>query len=143
MNFYGSSTHNNKLKRIETSQMLENNKSIIQPDKSDSHRLAGILLTLALSLATLCPSSVDAGQPDIGTFMQIGSSGLAATDWDSGTMYFISGMSGKTQVYRYMGDDEWPWQLSLFEDGINSFYLSESGKWGIIRASVGGSEQGQ
>jgi len=102
-----------------------------------------LLVALVISLVSLKPQTTQAEMPDIGTFMQIGSSSLSAVDWETGTMYFTSGMSGKNQVYRYMGDDEWPWQLSLFDDGINNFYLSESGKWGIIRASVGGSEQGQ
>ncbi len=101
------------------------------------------LLALMISLVQLSPTTANAQNPDIGTFMQIGSSGMTGVDWETGEMYFTSGMSGKTQVYRHMGDNEWPWQLSLFEDGINSFYLSESGRWGIIRASVGGSEQGQ
>jgi dipeptidyl aminopeptidase/acylaminoacyl peptidase len=133
----------NKSNRVERSLMTQVTATITNSGNSGSRMALCGLLAIVVSLVQLCPSDVNAGPPDIGTFMQIGSSGLAGVDWESGNMYFTSGMSGKAQVYRHMGDDEWPWQLSLFEDGINSFYLSESGRWGIIRASVGGSEQGQ
>ncbi|HSG99997.1 MAG TPA: hypothetical protein VLB27_08110, partial [candidate division Zixibacteria bacterium] len=100
-------------------------------------------LTLLTGLTFGCSALAAADTPDISTFMQIGASSLAGVNWQDGTMYFTSSMSGKNQVYRYMGEDEWPWQLSVFDEGINDFTLSHNGQWGVIRASIGGSEQGQ
>ncbi|MFQ5607686.1 MAG: TolB family protein, partial [Candidatus Zixiibacteriota bacterium] len=81
--------------------------------------------------------------PDMSTFIQIGGCGLAGLNWQGDGMYFTSSMSGKSQVFRHMGKHQWPWQLTVFSDGIDGFTLSEDGKWGIVRASVGGSEQSQ
>lgn len=80
--------------------------------------------------------------PDIGTFLQIGNCSPAGLNWDDGTVYFRSSMSGTSQIYR-LTEDGWPYQLTTFEDGIDFFTLNYAGDAGIIGASVGGSEQSQ
>jgi len=80
--------------------------------------------------------------PDIATFMQIGYSAPSGYSWDGKDVYFISSMSGATQVYR-ITKESWPYQLTLFEDGIDFFVLSHDGTVAIVGASTGGSEQSQ
>jgi len=80
--------------------------------------------------------------PDIGTFLQIGRNTPAGYSWDGKDVYFTSGMSGASQVYR-LTEERWPYQLTTFEDGIDFFRLSHNGQMAIVGASVGGSEQSQ
>ncbi|MFH1372840.1 MAG: S9 family peptidase [bacterium] len=80
--------------------------------------------------------------PDIATFLQIGGCSPAGYSWDGQDVYFQSGMSGASQVYR-ITEEGWPYQLTTFEDGIDFFTLSYNSKMAIIGASVGGSEQSQ
>ena len=80
--------------------------------------------------------------PDIATFMQIGANSPAGYSWDGKDVFFESRMSGAYQVYR-LTEEGWPYQLTLFEDGIDFFTLSHDGKSAIVGASVGGSEQSQ
>ncbi|MBK7141249.1 MAG: S9 family peptidase [bacterium] len=80
--------------------------------------------------------------PDIGTFLQIGANSFSASSWDGSTVYFTSSASGASQIYR-LTDRGWPYQLTMFEDGIDFFTLSWGGDMGIVGASVGGSEQSQ
>jgi dipeptidyl aminopeptidase/acylaminoacyl peptidase len=90
------------------------------------------------------PSLLNKGKyiPDIATFLQIGGCYPNGYSWDGRDVYFGSSMSGATQVYRITGDD-WPYQLTTFEDGIESFTLSYNGGMAIIGASVGGDENAQ
>jgi hypothetical protein len=80
--------------------------------------------------------------PDIGTFLQIGGNTPAGYSWDGKDVFFRSGMSGARQIYR-ITDKAWPYQLTTFEDGVDFFALSRSGKMAVAGASVGGSEQSQ
>jgi dipeptidyl aminopeptidase/acylaminoacyl peptidase len=80
--------------------------------------------------------------PDVGTFLQIGGTSPAGVTWDDGTVFFRSSASGASQIYR-LTDEGWPYQLTVFEDGIDYFVLSRDGTMGIVGASVGGSEQSQ
>lgn len=80
--------------------------------------------------------------PDIGTFLQIGGNYLAGYSWDGKEVFFRSGMSGATQVYRLTAEG-WPYQLTTFDDGIDFFTLSYNAEMAIVGASVGGSEQSQ
>lgn len=107
-------------------------------------------LVLCVSVATFAqPRVVDQSLlsknqyiPDIGTFLQIGANSLAAYSWDGKDVYFTSSASGAPQVYR-LTERGWPYQLTMFEDGIDYFTLSWSGDMAIVGASVGGSEQSQ
>ncbi|MFQ6113173.1 MAG: TolB family protein, partial [bacterium] len=80
--------------------------------------------------------------PDIATFLQIGGCRPAGYSWDGKDVFFTSSMSGTPQVYR-INEYGWPYQLTTFEDGIDFFTLSYSGKLAIVGASTGGSEQSQ
>ncbi|MEW6049739.1 MAG: S9 family peptidase [Candidatus Zixiibacteriota bacterium] len=80
--------------------------------------------------------------PDIATFLQIGGSSAAGLSWDGKQVFFTSSMSGANQVYR-LTEAGWPYQLSMFEDGIDFFTLSYGSDMAIVGASVGGSEQSQ
>ena len=80
--------------------------------------------------------------PDIETFMQIGWAGSPDISPDGRRVFFNTGMSGVNQLYR-LTDQDWPYQLTMFPDGIDWYVLSHSGDLAIIGASVGGSEQSQ
>ncbi|UCD16535.1 MAG: S9 family peptidase [Candidatus Zixiibacteriota bacterium] len=80
--------------------------------------------------------------PDIGTFMKIGGSSSPGYSRCTGEFYFTSLMSGANQLYR-ITEKGWPYQLTLFDDGIDGYSLSHAGDYAGIRASVGGSEQSQ
>jgi dipeptidyl aminopeptidase/acylaminoacyl peptidase len=80
--------------------------------------------------------------PDIATFLNIGACIPTACSWDGKDVYFMSSMSGASQVYRLTGDG-WPSQLTTFEDGIDFFSLNWGGDLAVIGASVGGDENAQ
>ncbi|MBD3331910.1 prolyl oligopeptidase family serine peptidase [candidate division GN15 bacterium] len=80
--------------------------------------------------------------PDIATFLQIGANSPAGVNWDDGTVYITSSISGSNQVYR-INEHGWPYQLTTFEDGIDYFILNHAGDLAIVGADVGGSEQSQ
>jgi dipeptidyl aminopeptidase/acylaminoacyl peptidase len=80
--------------------------------------------------------------PDIGTFMKIGSCGSPYINKTTGEVLFRSSMTGASQLYR-ITKEGWPYQLTLFDDGIDWYSLSYDGKWAIVGASKGGSEQSQ
>ncbi|MEW5994741.1 MAG: S9 family peptidase [Candidatus Zixiibacteriota bacterium] len=109
--------------------------------------LAAIILAARTALPQPESSAVtvlDTGRyiPDIATFLQIGGCSPAGYSWDGKDVYFTSSMSGVSQVYR-VNEHGWPYQLTVFEDGIDFFNLSYSGKLAIVGASTGGSEQSQ
>lgn len=107
--------------------------------------LASTLVVMSSSLAQEGQKNLltqDAYIPDISTFMKIGGNSPLAQTWDGGTVFFTSSMSGSRQVYR-ITEEGWPYQLSLFDDGIDFFTLSWGGDMAIVGASVGGSEQSQ
>ncbi len=78
--------------------------------------------------------------PDIETFMQIGGNGSPQVSQDGKVRCFSSNMSGVSQVYR-KGDNGWPYQLTVFPDGVDFYTLSHNGKSAICGAAIGGSEQ--
>ncbi len=126
------------------------------------HIVAFMILLASLTLITGCSVSSDAEYasgktdapnlsayfgteqyvPDIETFMQIGWAGDPDISPDGQRVFFTTGFSGVAQLYR-MTDGGWPYQLTMFPDGIDWYALSHSGDLAIIGASVGGSEQSQ
>ena len=80
--------------------------------------------------------------PDIATFMQIGGNSPAGYSWDGKDVFFRSSMSGASQIYR-ITENNWPYQLTTFEDGIDFFVNSNYSNIAVIGASTGGSEQSQ
>lgn len=80
--------------------------------------------------------------PDIATFLQIGACSPVDYSWDGKDVYFASGMSGSPQVYR-INEAGWPYQLTTFEDGMETFTLSHDGTHAIVGAAVGGDENAQ
>ncbi len=118
--------------------------------KMTTGSILGLIVTLFVSTAAWgqsydkVASLLDTGKyvPDIATFLQIGGCGPAGYTWDGQDVYFTSSMSGASQVYR-INKQNWPYQLTTFEDGIDFFTLSYNGKLAIVGASTGGSEQSQ
>jgi len=80
--------------------------------------------------------------PDIETFMQIGYCASPAVSEDGREIFFTSNMSGVSQLYR-LTKEGWPYQLTLFPDGIDFYTISPNGQFAIVGASTGGSEQSQ
>ncbi|HWO58395.1 MAG TPA: S9 family peptidase [bacterium] len=78
--------------------------------------------------------------PDIETFMQIGSNGGPQVSAAGNVICFTSAMSGVGQVYR-LRDNGWPEQLTYFTDGVDFYALSHDGRWIIVGADWGGSEE--
>jgi dipeptidyl aminopeptidase/acylaminoacyl peptidase len=89
-----------------------------------------------IALAGTAPDSI----PDIETFMKIGGASDAQISEDGKIVFFTSWMSGVDQVYRILPSG-WPYQLTVFDDGVDFYRVSYSGKWIVVGASVGGSEQ--
>ncbi|PKK82247.1 MAG: S9 family peptidase [candidate division Zixibacteria bacterium HGW-Zixibacteria-1] len=79
--------------------------------------------------------------PDIGTFMKIGYTGNPVFS-STGDILFLSSMTGVDQLY-ILNDKGWPYQLTVFDDGINAFALSPDGSHTIVNSSAGGSEDYQ
>jgi dipeptidyl aminopeptidase/acylaminoacyl peptidase len=102
------------------------------------------LLASSLSVQTEQPGKKPDKKyiPDIGTFMKIGFAGSPSISMSTGEIFFTSSMSGVSQVYR-LTENGWPYQLSVFDDGIGWYNLSYDGKQAIVGASVGGSEDFQ
>jgi dipeptidyl aminopeptidase/acylaminoacyl peptidase len=80
--------------------------------------------------------------PDIETFMQIGWTSVPDISPDGRSVFFETGFTGVTQLYR-LTDEGWPYQLTMFPDGIDWYTLSHSADMAIVGASIGGSEQSQ
>jgi dipeptidyl aminopeptidase/acylaminoacyl peptidase len=80
--------------------------------------------------------------PDIETFMKIGYATSPGISDETGEMFFISAMSGVDQLYR-LTDDGWPYQLTVFDDGLDWYSLSYHGRLAIAGAAPGGSEDHQ
>jgi dipeptidyl aminopeptidase/acylaminoacyl peptidase len=78
--------------------------------------------------------------PDIEIFMQIGSSSSPQISEDGSRIFFSSSMPGVDQVFRILPSG-WPYQMTVFEDGIDFYRISHSGDMIVVGASVGGSEQ--
>jgi dipeptidyl aminopeptidase/acylaminoacyl peptidase len=108
---------------------------------------------LGIIFATLAVFALGAGTPaepptparyipDIGTFMKIGYTAAPDINQATGEIFFQSSMTGVQQLYRITREG-WPYQLTLFDDGINFYHLSYDGNWAIVGAAVGGSEDNQ
>jgi len=80
--------------------------------------------------------------PDIETFMQIGYASNPSISAAGDAIYFTSGISGTDQVYRRL-ENGWPYQLTVFQDGVDMAVPSRDGRWVLIGASIGGNEQSQ
>jgi dipeptidyl aminopeptidase/acylaminoacyl peptidase len=78
--------------------------------------------------------------PDIGVFMQIGAAGSPQISEDGSAVFFRSSLPGVSQVFRVMPSG-WPYQMTVFEHGIDFYRASYSGKLMVAGASRGGSEQ--
>lgn len=113
-----------------------------------SSRMWGLMLLTAFVLPALSiladeyPSTKAKYIPDIGTFMKIGYARSPGIGVETGELFFVSSMSGVAQLYR-ITEDGWPYQLTLFDDGISWYKLSYSGEKAIIGAAVGGTEDYQ
>ncbi len=79
--------------------------------------------------------------PDIETFMQIGYGASPAISPDGKRVFFESHMTGVTQLFRI--DNGWPYQLTMFKQGIDWAAFSNSHDLAIIGADDGGSENAQ
>ncbi len=103
-------------------------------------------IILFLSIITfsdeISPPNKDIYVPDIGTFMKIGHCSSPAINNNTAEIFFMSEMSGTDQLYR-LTEEGWPYQLTLFDDGIISYELSKDGKKAIIRAARKGDENAQ
>lgn len=80
--------------------------------------------------------------PEIETFVKIGSVSSPYVNRSTGELLFRSSMSGAPQLYR-LTEDGWPYQLTLLNDGIDWYSVSNNGRLAVIGASAGGSEQSQ
>ncbi|HEX9750679.1 MAG TPA: S9 family peptidase [candidate division Zixibacteria bacterium] len=100
-----------------------------------------VVAAIALSAGASWGYFVDTAYvPDIETFMQIGGNSSLQVSRDGSVRCFSSAMSGVSQAYR-LDANGWPVQLTFFTDGISFYALSHDGKWAIVGAAVGGSEQ--
>ena len=80
--------------------------------------------------------------PDIETFMQIGYVSLAGISKDGRRIFFSPSYTNATQLFR-ITDNQMPYQLTSFEDGIDWYVLSEDSYYAIVGAAVGGDENAQ
>jgi dipeptidyl aminopeptidase/acylaminoacyl peptidase len=78
--------------------------------------------------------------PSIETFMQIGSASSPQTSADGSAIFFLSPMSGVSQVYE-LRRSGWPYQLTAFVDGVDFYEVSYTGRQMVVGSSPGGSEQ--
>ncbi|MCK4856499.1 MAG: S9 family peptidase [candidate division Zixibacteria bacterium] len=104
-------------------------------------RVLFLLISLCC-LASLAAQTDSAYIPDIETFMQIGYCASPGISEDGEQVFFMSSSSGVPQLYR-LNESGWPYQLTLFEEGIDWYVLSHDGNSVIIGASVGGNERSQ
>ena len=81
--------------------------------------------------------------PDIEAFMQIGYSGSPQITQDGQRLYFISNASGVGQIYRLDQQDRWPYQLTVYSEGVDFYSLSPDGEAIICGVGSGGNENAQ
>ena len=105
-----------------------------------------LVMMSVITVLSICPVCADPAPsdslivPDIGTFMQIGAASEPTVSADGSRVFFNSFMSGVDQVYEILPSG-WPYQLTVFEDGIDFYQPSYSGERIVVGASIGGSEQ--
>ena len=105
-----------------------------------------ILILLSLAAGTAC-----AGEslfspdrlPDIDAFMQIGYAGSPRITRDGSTVFFTSNSSGVNQVYRLDRGVGWPYQLSVFTEGVDFYSLSPTDETLVLGVGWGGNENSQ
>jgi dipeptidyl aminopeptidase/acylaminoacyl peptidase len=103
--------------------------------------LVTALCFLTISPPAWCTEPADSvAVPDIEDFMQIGSAGSPQISADGSLIFFSSSMPGVDQVFKMLPAG-WPYQLTVFKDGIDFYRASYSGAWVVVGASAGGSEQ--
>ena len=103
--------------------------------------IAYVIIVLSISTAVAETALGDSLIiPDIETFMQIGAATGPAISTDGSRIFFNTFMSGVDQVYEILPTG-WPYQLTVFEDGIDFYMPSYSGGLMVVGASIGGSEQ--
>jgi len=81
-------------------------------------------------------------RPTIEQFMQIGWHTSPGISPDGRQIFFVSGSSGVPQLYS-LTDKGWPYQLTMFPDGIDWYVLSHSADMAIVGTAVGGTEHTQ
>ncbi len=101
--------------------------------------LAILLLAVPAAAGDLLPAG---RPPDIDAFMQIGYAGSPQLTPDGRTLFFSSNSSGVNQVYR-LEDSGWPYQLSVFTEGVNFSTLSPTGEYLVCGVARGGDENAQ
>jgi dipeptidyl aminopeptidase/acylaminoacyl peptidase len=80
--------------------------------------------------------------PDIETFMQIGWTSDGSISPDGKTILFSASFTDAHQLFR-LTDEGWPYQLTMFEDGIEWYSPSRDFKYAIVGAATGGNEDAQ
>ncbi len=80
--------------------------------------------------------------PDIGTFMKIGYSGDPQYNNSTGEVLFTTRGGEVAQIFR-LTHDGWPYQLTVFDDGVRDYQVSRQGDKAIVRARAGGTEDYQ
>jgi dipeptidyl aminopeptidase/acylaminoacyl peptidase len=110
----------------------------------------GALALLALSTLLFTSATAEepdlfatAPPPDIDAFMQIGYAGNPEITRDGNTLFFTSNASGVNQVYRMDAGGGWPYQLSVFTEGVNFVSLSPTGDYLVCGVARGGDENAQ
>jgi len=111
--------------------------------------LRSMLLALFLAAPAVGIAAPTAGPPsgsdlpDIEAFMQIGYAGSPQISPDGKVVYFLSNSSGVAQIYRLDRTDGWPYQLTVFSEGVNFYTLSPTGTSIICGVGMGGNENSQ
>ena len=94
--------------------------------------LAVLVLTFMTGLPAGPAMADSPGLPDIEAFMQIGYSGSPQISPDGKVVYFNSNSSGVSQIYRLDMGTRWPYQLTVFTEGIDFYTLSPTGEREIV-----------
>jgi dipeptidyl aminopeptidase/acylaminoacyl peptidase len=106
--------------------------------------LAGLLcLALMVPVSGSADTLMSGKAPDIETFMQIGFSGNPRISIDGGYLFFISNSPGVSQIFRMDLKNRWPYQLTVFPEGVDFYSLSEDGKYIVCGVAWGGNENSQ
>ena len=106
--------------------------------------LTGLLTSVMIAASARAQSTTPpVSAPDIDAFMQIGAAGSPQLTPDGRVLFFTSASTGVNQIYRLDARDRWPYQLTVFTDGVDFFNLSPDGKTIVCGVSHGGDENSQ
>ena len=106
--------------------------------------VAGLLsLALLTNASAGSPTLLSGTAPDIETFMQIGFSSNPRITKDGGSLFFISNSPGVSQIFRLDLKNRWPYQLTVFPEGVDFYSLSKDGKYIVCGVAWGGNENSQ